>query len=146
MPGKYALGLDYGTNSVRAVVVDVRTGEELGTSVFDYPSGQRGILLDPADPHLARQNPRDYLDGLEASVRGALSRAASRGGFDPGDVVGIGVDTTGSTPIPVDAVGQPLAFQDRFRDDLDAQVWLWKDHTGHAEARRITEVARDLRP
>jgi L-ribulokinase len=107
MPGKYALGLDYGTNSVRAVVVDVRTGAELGTSVFDYPSGQRGILLDPADPHLARQNPRDYLDGLVASVRGALSRAASRGGFDPEGVVGGGGGTTPATPSTADAPGRP---------------------------------------
>jgi L-ribulokinase len=146
MPGKYTLGLDFGTNSVRALVVDVRTGAELGTSVVDYPSGQRGILLDPADPDLARQNPRDYLVGLEGSIRGALAEAGRRDGFDPADVIGLGVDTTGSTPLPVDAVGQPLAFDPRFRDVLAAQVWLWKDHTGHAEARRITELAAELRP
>jgi L-ribulokinase len=146
MTGKYTIGLDFGTNSVRALVVDVRTGAEVGTSVFDYPSGQRGILLDPADPHLARQNPHDYVVGLTGAVRGALEQAAARDGFDPADVVGIGVDTTGSTPIPVDAVGQPLALDPRFRDDLAAQVWLWKDHTAHAEAREITERAAELRP
>jgi L-ribulokinase len=145
MRGKFTLGLDYGTNSVRALLVDVETGAERGTSVFEYPSGRRGILLDAADPHLARQNPRDYLDGLTASVRGALAEAA-RDGVDPADVIGIGVDTTGSTPLPVDALGQPLAFDPRFGDDLNAQVWLWKDHTGHAEARRITELAEALRP
>jgi L-ribulokinase len=146
MPGKYTLGLDYGTNSVRAVVVDTAAGAELGTGVSDYRSGQRGILLDASDPHLARQNPQDYLDGLEASVRGALAQAAQHDGFDPSDVIGVGVDTTGSTPIPVDALGQPLAFDPRFRDDLAAQVWLWKDHTGHAEAREITELAAAMRP
>src|SRR5688500_9402520 len=100
MPGTYTLGLDFGTNSVRALVVDVRTGAELGTSVVDYPSGHRGVLLDPADPDLARQNPRDYLVGLEGSIRGALDQAGRRDGFDPARVVGLGVDTTGSTPLP----------------------------------------------
>jgi L-ribulokinase len=146
MSSKYAIGLDYGTNSVRALVVDVRSGEELGASVTEYASGDRGILLDAHDPHLARQHPGDYLTGLERSVRQALEQAVGNHGIDHSDVIGIGVDTTGSTPIPVDEVGQPLAFQPRFRDDLNAQVWLWKDHTGHAEARRITDVAKTLRP
>ena len=63
---KYAIGLDYGTNSVRALVVACADGREVGTCVFDYPSGDQGILLDPKDPHLARQNPADYVVGLEA--------------------------------------------------------------------------------
>ena len=142
----YTIGIDYGTSSVRALVVDVGTGEELGTAVFDYPSGERGILLDADDPELARQRPGDYLEGLERSVRGALAAAGRHDGFDPSHVIGIGVDTTGSTPIPVDAEGHPLGLQARFRDRMAAQVWLWKDHTAHAEARRITEVARELRP
>lgn len=142
----YTLGLDFGTNSVRALVVDVQTGAELGTSVFDFPSGERGILLDPARPHLARQNPRDYVDGLGASVRGALVNAATHPGFEAAAVIGIGVDTTGSTPMPVDALGMPLAFAPRYRDDLDAQVWLWKDHTAHAEAAEITRLAGEMRP
>ena len=145
MPRKYTIGLDYGTNSVRALVVDVSSGEELGTSVAAYPSGKQGILLDPKDPHLARQNPRDYLECLTLSVRGALAQAA-HSGVAPADVIGIGVDTTGSTPMPVDEIGQPLAFDPRFSSNLNAQVWLWKDHTGHAEARRITETAAALRP
>src|SRR5215207_3596262 len=123
MPRKYTIGLDYGTNSVRALVVDVATGEELGTSVAPYPSGKQGILLDSKDPHLARQNPRDYLDSPTESVHGALAQAAHVG-VDPSDVIGIGVDTTGSTPIPVDALGQPLAFDQRFSGNLNAQVWL----------------------
>ena len=146
-PGsRYTVGLDYGTNSVRALVVDVATGEELGTGVSDYASGERGILLDGGDPELARQHPRDYLDGLEASVRLALAEAARHQGFDPSRVIGVGVDTTGSTPIPVDAGGRPLGLQERFQDRLAAMVWLWKDHTAHAEAARVTEVAARLRP
>lgn len=142
----YALGIDYGTNSVRALVVDVATGEEVGVSVFDYPSGERGILLDPREPDLARQHPGDYLAGLEASVRGALAAADRSAAFNRSDVVGIGVDTTGSTPMPVDREGMPLALGDAFRDNLNAQAWLWKDHTAHAEAAEITETAREARP
>lgn len=142
----YAIGLDYGTNSVRALVVDVRTGAELGTSVYNYLSGKDGILLDARDPNLARQNPQDYIDGAVESIRAAIAQAQARDGFDPAGVIGIGIDTTGSTPLPVDADGRPLAFDPRFRDDLNAYVWLWKDHTSHAEAAEITEKARALRP
>src|SRR5690625_7777645 len=143
MSRKYAVGLDYGTNSVRALVVDVKTGEDVGTSMFAYPSDEHGILLD-RDPQLARQNPQDHLDGLQASIRGALEQAMEVDGFDPQNVIGIGVDTTGSTPLPVDAEGVPLAFDDRFKHDLAAYVWLWQDHTSHAEAAEITETAAEL--
>ena len=72
---KYALGLDFGTNSVRALIVDVENGKEVATSIYEYESGQKGIILDPSDPHLARQNPQDYLKGLEFSVRVAIDKA-----------------------------------------------------------------------
>ena len=138
---KFAVGIDYGTNSVRTLIVDVADGREVATYVSDYPSGDDGILLDPKDPNLARQNPADYVDGLFRSVRGALRAAKKEAGFQAEDVVGIGVDTTGSTPIPVDASGTPLALDPQFKGDLAAHAWLWKDHTGHAEAAEITERA-----
>ena len=140
----YSLGLDFGTNSVRALIVDIDSGEEVGTGVFAYRAGQDGILLDPRDPNLARQDPQDYLDGLEESIRAALRDAGSA--FDPGRIIGVGIDTTGSTPLPVDADGRPLAFDKRFVADLNAYVWLWKDHTAHAEAAEITELAQQVRP
>jgi L-ribulokinase len=146
MKPSYALGLDYGTNSVRAVVVDCDNGRSVGTHVADYPSGEQGVLLDPKDPHLARQSPSDYVLGLRASVKGALAEAAREPGFEPGRVVGIGVDTTGSTPLPVDARNQPLALDPKWKDRLAAQAWLWKDHTGAAEAAAITETARRHAP
>lgn len=142
----YAIGLDYGTNSVRAVLVDVRSGEEIAASVFPYPHGKAGILLDERDPDVARQHPQDYLDGAAAVITGVLSQAAARPDFSPNQVVGLGVDTTGSTPIPVDADGTPLAFHPEFADNLAAMVYLWKDHTGHAEAAQITQVASEIRP
>jgi len=143
---KYAIGLDYGTNSVRALIANVETGEEVGTHVWGYAHGDMGVVVDPADPNLARQHPLDYIQGIEETITGALSQAAGVAGFAPEQVIGIGVDTTGSTPLPVDAEGTPLAFNDRFKDDKAALAWLWKDHTAHAEAGEITERAKAERP
>jgi len=144
---RYAIGLDYGTNSCRSVIVDLSDGREVATHVFDYPTGEAGILPDPKDPNVARQHPQDYLDATVAVVTGAVAAAREADGdFDPARVIGIGVDTTGSTPMPVDRNGTPLALLPAFRDDRNAMAWLWKDHTGHAEAARITEQARTLRP
>jgi L-ribulokinase len=143
----YALGLDYGTNSVRALIVRCRDGAELASHVFHYPSGLQGILLDPTRPHLARQNPADYLVGLEATTRHALEGAkAADPAFAADKVIGIGVDTTGSSPIPVDASNRPLAFDGPWREHLAAQCWLWKDHTSYREAAEITRFAAEHRP
>lgn len=142
----YTIGVDYGTNSVRAVVVDCANGQAVGTSVFAYPSGDQGVLLHPKEPHLARQHPGDYLRGLTASVTGALAQAQSVDGFDPSEVIGIGVDTTGSTPLPVDAQGRPLALDPKWESNLAAHAWLWKDHTAADEAATITATARAHAP
>ena len=138
----FAIGVDYGTNSVRALVVDVADGSEVASSVFQYPSGEAGVLVDPKDPNLARQNAADYIEGFYQAVGKALKAARRQPGFVPEGVVGIGVDTTGSTPIPVDRQGMPLSLRGEFRKDLAAYAWLWKDHTSHAEAAEITEKAR----
>jgi L-ribulokinase len=138
--------VDFGTNAVRALIVNVQTGEEVATSVIAYPSGKNGILVDRRDPDLARQNPRDYVDGLEMSICRALGEASGHEGFDSNNIIGIGIDTTGSTPLPVDAEGRPLAYDSRFRENLNAYVWLWKDHTATAEAVEITHRAIDIRP
>ncbi len=141
MASKFAIGVDYGTNSVRALVVDIDSGAEIATSVWDYEHGEAGVLLDANDPNLARQHPADYIKGFLASVAAAVKQAGDTPGFRPEQVVGIGVDTTGSTPIPVDADGTALALKDEFKNDLAAQAWLWKDHTSHAEADEITRKA-----
>ncbi len=144
---RYSLGIDYGTNSCRSLLIDLDNGAEVGSTVFNYPSGEMGILLDPKDPHVARQNPQDYLDGLESVTRGALEQAKAKvAGFDPAQVIGIGIDTTGSTPIPVNKEGTPLGLLPEFTGNLNAMVWLWKDHTGHAEAAEITKFGHEMRP
>jgi L-ribulokinase len=132
------IGIDYGTASVRAVVVDTVSGDELGEGEYVYRHGTDGAVTVPGNRHLARQSPQDYVDGLRLSVQRCLA-AAEANGFDRRRVVGIGVDTTGSSPIPVDAEGIPLALQERFADDVDALTWLWKDHTSHVETVEINE-------
>ena len=157
--GTYTLGLDYGTNSVRAVVVSCEDGRTVGTHVFDYPSGERGVIVDAADPHLARQNPADYVEGLRAATLGALAEAEGAARSAAGDggsaaepsfsrerVIGIGVDTTGSTPIPVDAGCRPLAVDPKWREKPAAHAWLWKDHTAAGEAAAITRAAEEHAP
>ncbi len=143
----YALGIDYGTNSCRSLLIDLSDGREIGSTVFNYPSGEAGILTDSRDPNVARQNPQDYLESLEAVVHGALEQAKNNvADFDAGQVVGIGVDTTGSTVIPVHRDGTPLGMLPEFKDNLNAMVWLWKDHTSHEEAAEITKLGHELRP
>ncbi len=144
---KYAIGLDFGTNSVRTLIVDVRNGDEVGTAIFGYPTGDAGIILDPREANLARQNPADWIAGIEATVKDALAAAGKKDRrFDPAAIIGIGVDTTGSTPLPVDRAGKPLALYREFKKNPNAQVWLWKDHTGHREAAEITALAAREHP
>ena len=143
----YTIGLDYGTNSVRCLIVDVTDGNELGTAVYDYETGEAGIILDPSDHNLARQNPADYLKGIEDTITQAIAQAKkSDEDFNPADIIGIGIDTTGSTPLPVDKNGTPLSMLDEFKDNPNAYAWLWKDHTGHAEAAEITKLAQKEHP
>jgi L-ribulokinase len=144
---KYVIGLDFGTNSCRSLIIDVANGKELASHVFPYPSGKDGVIVGSAEPNLARQNPGDYLLGIEIVVKEALKQARNvEPDFAARDVIGIGVATTGSSPMPVDANGQALCFSAAFKDNPGAMVWLWKDHTSYAEAARITETASMLRP
>jgi L-ribulokinase len=146
MSAKYTIGLDYGTNSVRALIVNVANGDEIAAAVWTYAHGTQGVLL-TRDPNQARQHPADYVEGAATTIKQALVAAKKAvKGFSPDQVVGIGVDTTGSTPLPVDANGKPLAFSKKFAKNDAAMAWLWKDHTGVAEAAEITELAKTIRP
>jgi L-ribulokinase len=143
---KYTLGLDYGTNSARALLVEVGTGREIAASTWGYAHGTSGVVLDSRDPNLARQHPLDYVQAIEQTISGVLKAARKHPGFKPENIIGIGVDTTGSTPMPVDAYGNALVVHDAFADEPAAMAWLWKDHTGHAEAAEITAQAAKLKP
>ncbi len=143
----YTIGLDYGTGSLRCVIVDTADGNELSTAIYDYETGQDGIILDAADHNLARQNPTDYIKGIEATVTQAVAVAKKASSdFAVENIIGIGVDTTASTPIPVDKNGIPLSMRKEFKDNPNAYAWLWKDHTGYAEAAEITELAEKEHP
>src|SRR6202034_1615916 len=104
---------------------------ELASHVSDYSHGDVGVILRSDQPDLARQHPADYLRGIEVAVTQAIEFAAADSSheFSPRHVIGIGVDTTGSTPLPVDGNGNALALQSEFENDPDAMAWLWKDHT-----------------
>jgi L-ribulokinase len=143
-PKKFSIGVDYGTNSVRAILVDITDGSEIASSVYYYPSGDAGVIIDPKDPLLARQSPADCINGFYQSVSQTIKKAKKIGGFKPELIAGIGIDTTGSTPIPVDRSGTPLALLPEFQNIPAAHAWLWKDHTAYAEAARITEAAQQF--
>ncbi len=146
MPPQYTIGLDFGTNSVRALIVKTKDGEEVASADWSYEHGSDGVILS-RDPLLARQHPADYLKGAQSSLRAALKQAAkSIRGFKAEQVIGIGVDATGSTPLPVDERGQALALSRRFAKNPAAMAWLWKDHTSVAESAEITALARRIRP
>lgn len=138
MATKYVIGIDYGTDSVRSVVVNTSNGEITGSSVFEYPRWKKGLYCDPA-ANMFRQHPLDYTEGLVESVRGALK------GLDTeivSNIAGITVDTTGSTPVAVDSEGVPLSLKPGFKDNPNAMFVLWKDHTAVKEASEINELAR----
>jgi len=138
MAKKFVIGIDYGTDSVRSVVVDTTNGKITGTSVFEYPRWKKGLFCDPAVNQF-RQHPLDYIEGLEHSVKGALA------GLNPEDInniVGITVDTTGSTPVAVDMEGTPLSLKQGYENNPDAMFVLWKDHTAVKEAAEINNLAR----
>ncbi len=139
---KFALGIDYGTESGRAVVVRVANGEEVASAIVPYPDGVIDDKL-PGGPRLehdwALQNPRDYLLVVEKGVPKALKEAGVR----PDDVVGIGTDFTACTPLPTLRDGTPLCFLPRYRKHPHALVKLWKHHAAQPEANRINEVGRE---
>ncbi len=144
---KYTIGLDFGTNSCRALIVDIDNGRELANQVFNYPSGDAGVITNPTDPNLARQNPADYTLGIEITIKGAIEKAKLiEPEFSIKNIIGIGVDTTGSSPMPVDSEGLPLCFTEKFKNHPAAMVWLWKDHTSYFEAQTITELASKEHP
>ena len=138
MSEKYTIGLDYGTDSVRSLIVNVETGEEVASAVYHYPRWKEGKFCD-APANRFRQHPNDYLEGLEYTIKEALNQAPA-GVAEK--VVGISVDTTGSTPVAVDEKGTPLSLTSGFEENPNAMFVLWKDHTAVKEAEEINDLAR----
>ncbi|MBZ9631680.1 ribulokinase [Salegentibacter sp. LM13S] len=133
----YVIGLDYGTDSVRAVLVDTGSGEELATDTYYYPRWKEGKYCNAATNQF-RQHPADHIEGLEKTIKGVLAKS----NIDGSAVKGVCIDTTGSSPIAVTKEGTPLAFEESFKENPNAMMVLWKDHTAIDEANEINELAR----
>ena len=133
---KYVIGLDYGSDSARAVIVNAKTGEELASSVKYYPRWMEGKYCKPSTNQY-RQHPQDYIDVLEYTVKDALSKCPAGTGEQ---VVGMAFDTTGSTPVFTDKAGTPLALLPEFAENPNAMFVLWKDHTAIKEAQEINDL------
>tara|TARA_B100001063_G_scaffold26828_1_gene20551 strand:- start:6153 stop:7826 length:1674 start_codon:yes stop_codon:yes gene_type:complete len=136
---RYTLGLDYGSDSVRALLVDVTTGEELASHMVNYPRWAQGRYCEPAKDQY-RQHPQDYVDSLIEVVNALWSKVPA-GTADK--VVGMSFDTTGSTPVAINAEGVPLALTEEFKENPNAMFVLWKDHTSLKEAGEITRAANN---
>ncbi|PRY83797.1 ribulokinase [Mongoliibacter ruber] len=137
MKDKFVIGLDYGTDSVRAVLVNTTDGNCLASHVYWYPRWKEGKYCDPVSNRF-RQHPLDHLEGLEQTIKSVLSKSD----VDKNQVKAICVDTTGSSPMPVDEAGQSLALKPEFEDNPNAMMVLWKDHTAIKEADEINQIAR----
>ena len=133
----YVIGVDYGSDSVRSVVADTSNGAEIASSVFYYPRWKNGLYCNAAANQF-RQHPKDYIEGLEATIKECLQKA---GTSVAENIKGISIDTTGSTPVAVDKTGTPLALLNEFEDEPDAMFVLWKDHTSIKEADEINKHA-----
>jgi L-ribulokinase len=137
----FVIGVDYGTDSVRSILVDAHSGKEVATSVFYYPRWKQGLYCEPSKNQF-RQHPLDYAEGLEHTIKDCLSRA----GKNAAAVKAIAVDTTGSTPVAVNEQGVPLALVKGLEENPNAMFVLWKDHTSVKEAAEINAHALKFKP
>jgi L-ribulokinase len=135
---KLVLGLDYGTDSVRALIADAQTGEEISSAVSYYPRWAKGLYCDPLQNQF-RQHPQDYIDSMTEAIIQALKKAPAGTGHQ---ILAMSVDTTGSTPVAVDEKGTPLALLPGFEQNPNAMFVLWKDHTSVKEAEEINQLCR----
>jgi L-ribulokinase len=134
---QFVIGVDYGSDSVRSVIVNALNGEEIASSVYEYPRWRDGLFCEPAANQF-RQHPQDYIDGLEATIKDCIAQA---GADVAAAVKGLSIDTTGSTPVAVDQTGTPLALTPGFENNPNAMFVLWKDHTSVKEAAEINAHA-----
>ncbi len=135
----WVIGIDFGTDSVRTLIVNAFTGEEIATSLFEYPRWKSGLYSDPSTNQF-RQHPLDYIEGLEQGVRSCIEQISPE---QKKNIRGIGIDTTGSTPVAVDKSGTPLSLLPAFAGNPNAMFVLWKDHTSVQEAAEINRHAQN---
>jgi len=135
---QFVIGVDYGSDSVRSVIINATNGEEIASSVYNYPRWQKGLYCD-APNNQFRQHPLDYIEGIEITIKDCIKRAG--GATVANNIKGLSVDTTGSTPVAVDQTGTPLALIEAFSENPNAMFVLWKDHTAVKEAAEINEHA-----
>ena len=136
----YVIGVDYGTDSVRSVLVNALDGDEIASSVYYYPRWKAGLFCQAAINQF-RQHPLDYIEGLETTIKDCLQKAGEKLARH---VKAISVDTTGSTPVAVDKNGTPLALLPQFENNPNAMFVLWKDHTATKEAAEINKHAKEF--
>lgn len=136
-PVYYVIGADFGTDSVRSVIINSSNGQEVASSVFYYPRWKKQLYCQPTHQQY-RQHPLDYLEGIETSIRACVEKA---GPEIAAKIKAISVDTTGSTPVAVDKTGTPLCFTPGLEENPNAMFVLWKDHTSTAEAEAINRHA-----
>ena len=141
---QYTIGLDFGTNSCRCIIIDINNGKEISSYVHNYKFGKNGVITSKKNPLVARQHPKDYTDSIIKGIKGSIQNAGKR--FNKKKIIGIGIDTTGSSPMPIDSNGNPLVYSKEFSNNINSLVWLWKDHTSYLEAEKITEIAKKIRP
>lgn len=135
---RFVIGLDYGTDSCRALVINAESGQEMASEVVYYPRWKAGLYCDPRKNQY-RQHPLDYIESMEKAVKIALAKCPEGTG---GQVVGISFDTTGSTPVLLDKEGTPLALLPEYAENPNAMFVLWKDHTAIREAAEINDLAK----
>ena len=136
---KYVIGLDFGTDSCRALIVDVRNGDEVATGISFYPRWKAGLYCD-AQSNRYRQHPLDYIESMTEAVHTALSHLTEE---EIASICGLCFDTTGSTPALTDCNGMPLALNPEFAEEPDAMFILWKDHTAVREAEQINALMKE---
>jgi L-ribulokinase len=138
---KYSIGVDFGTQSGRTVLVEVETGKEIATAIKEYTHGVMDEYLPDGltklEPDWALQHPADYLEVLQATIPEVLQKA----GVSADNIIGIGIDFTSCTMLPVDADGTPLCMKDEFKQNPHSYVKLWKHHAAQEEANRLNEIA-----
>jgi len=137
---QFVIGVDYGTDSVRSIIVNTANGQEIASSVFYYPRWKDGLYCNPNDNQF-RQHPLDYVEGLESTILACLKQA---GPAAAASVKAISIDTTGSTPVAVDETGTPLGLTPDFANNPNALFVLWKDHTSVKEAAEINAHAKNF--